>query len=108
MLKKLKETHFLIKQLSRKVKAKNAFRKLAEFLRDKPEVFGKIRYGTKKLLNLDMARFLGLGQFDTQTVGMDSRLINQVVDKTFLQKNMFKINYARFNFERRENIIMIT
>ena len=49
------------------------------FLKDKPEVFGKIDTAHKASKS-HMAR-LGL-QFDTRLVGMDSRLINQVVLKS--------------------------
>ena len=67
----------------------------AKFLKDKPEVFGKIDTAHRASKS-HMAR-LGL-QFDTQLVGMDSRLINQVVLKP--AENMLDKLYAR-----RENIL---
>jgi len=67
----------------------------ARFLKDKPEVFGKIDTAHRASKS-HMAR-LGL-QFDTRLVGMDSRLINQVVLKP--AENMLDKLY-----ERRENIL---
>jgi hypothetical protein len=67
----------------------------ARFLKDKPEVFGKIDTAHRASKS-HMAR-LGL-QFDTQLVGMDSRLINQVVLKP--AENMLDKLY-----EKRENIL---
>ena len=65
------------------------------FLKDKPEVFGKIDTAHRASKS-HMAR-LGL-QFDTQLVGMDSRLINQVVLKP--AENMLERLYTK-----RENIL---
>ena len=67
----------LDKTTSRKVEKRMGTER-ARFLRDKPEVFGKIDTAHRASKS-HMAR-LGL-QFDTQLVGMDSRLINQVVLK---------------------------
>ena len=67
----------------------------ARFLKDKPEVFGKIDTAHRASKS-HMAR-LGL-EFDTQLVGMDSRLINQVVLKP--AENMLDKLY-----ERREDIL---
>jgi hypothetical protein len=84
----------LDKTTSRKVEKRMALER-AKFLRDKPEVFGKIDTAHRASKS-HMAR-LGL-QFDTQLVGMDSRLINQVVLKP--AENMLDKLY-----ERRENIL---
>ena len=84
----------LDKTTSRKVEKRMALER-AEFLRDKPEVFGKIDTAHRASKS-HMAR-LGL-QFDTQLVGMDSRLINQVVLKP--AENMLDKLY-----EKRENIL---
>ena len=67
----------------------------ARFLKDKPEIFGKIDTAHRASKS-HMAR-LGL-EFDTQLVGMDSRLINQVVLKP--AENMLDKLY-----EKRENIL---
>ena len=84
----------LDKTTSRKVEKRMSIER-AKFLRDKPEVFGKIDTAHRASKS-HMAR-LGL-QFDTQLVGMDSRLINQVVLKP--AENMLDKLYTR-----RENVL---
>ena len=79
----------LDKTTSRRVEKRMALER-AKFLRDKPEVFGKIDTAHRASKS-HMAR-LGL-QFDTQLVGMDSRLINQVVLKP--AENMLDKLFAR-------------
>ena len=62
----------------------------ARFLKDQPEIFGKIDTA-HRASKTHMAK-LGL-EFSTQTVGMDSRLINQVVLKP--SENMLEKLYTK-------------
>ena len=84
----------LDKTTSRRVEKRMGLER-SRFLKDKPEVFGKIDTAHRASKS-HMAK-LGL-EFDTQLVGMDSRLINQVVLKP--AENMLDKLY-----ERRENIL---
>jgi hypothetical protein len=84
----------LDKTTSRRVEKRMGLER-SRFLKDKPEIFGKIDTAHRASKS-HMAR-LGL-QFDTQLVGMDSRLINQVVLKP--AENMLDKLY-----EKRENIL---
>ena len=84
----------LNKTTSRRVEKRMGLER-SRFLKDKPEVFGKIDTAHRASKS-HMAK-LGL-EFDTQLVGMDSRLINQVVLKP--AENMLDKLY-----ERRENIL---
>ena len=84
----------LDKTTSRRVEKRMGLER-ARFLKDKPEVFGKIDTAHRASKS-HMAR-LGL-EFNTQLVGMDSRLINQVVLKP--AENMLDKLY-----EKRENIL---
>ena len=84
----------LDKTTSRRVEKRMGLER-SRFLKDKPEVFGKIDTAHRASKS-HMAK-LGL-EFDTQLVGMDSRLINQVVLKP--AENMLDKLY-----ERRENVL---
>ena len=84
----------LDKTTSRRVEKRMGLER-SRFLKDKPEIFGKIDTAHRASKS-HMAR-LGL-EFDTQLVGMDSRLINQVVLKP--AENMLDKLY-----EKRENIL---
>ena len=77
------------KTSSRQVEKRMGLEK-QRFLKDQPELKGKIDIAHRASKS-HMARF-GL-QFDTQTVGMDSRLINQVVLKP--AENMLEKLYTK-------------
>ena len=84
----------LDKTTSRRVEKRIGLER-SRLLKNKPEIFGKIDTAHRASKS-HMAR-LGL-QFDTQLVGMDSRLINQVVLKP--AENMLEKLYTK-----RENIL---